>query len=120
MMKLSVTPDINSTRKAVYRLYSAAIALLFAIAIWAMGLERGDYPAALIYFVGMLIMILNFRLLKKAALFVSALSVFCFLIAEVLPQWDATPSMPVNHVRIVGSFFLLPVLMTLFCWKVLR
>ena len=125
MITLSAHISKLCSRRAFFRLYSA-IGTLILICIMVSGLSGGSggKEATLIflgiYMGGILLMVLNYALIKWATLVVSMISLACFVSVELLPGWGLNPSIPVGFARIGGLIFLLPIFLTTFCWKILR
>lgn len=83
---------------------------------------RKELDPTQIVWSGLFILIFGTQLLmlKSIAKVISWLFLFGFLIVELMPEWDKSPAVTVNQIRLAGLFFLIPPILTAICWKALK
>lgn len=115
---MAALPGTFLWRRWLFRAYAAMATFFFGWS-WTYGLltEPADVGTIVMLGLALLLMILQLMLIKWAALVMSAVFALCFLIIEALPQWDAPPQMSLWFIRLIGFLFLIPLLLTVLCWK---
>ncbi|MEN6627306.1 MAG: hypothetical protein ABFD69_13865 [Candidatus Sumerlaeia bacterium] len=107
-------------RKRLYLAYVGLSILPYLLGAFKCILEKQNPIDIILSFLCAGFMASQFLMLKSIAKVFSGLFLFCFLIVELLPQWDLNPQITVGQIRLMGLVFLMPSIVTAICWKALR